>query len=238
VPDSTELFCVRSTAERAGWQPFLPVPAELAVDAAALVLDAPEFLSTTVSRYRAAMPAEIPALAPGRVLVAVADDGRIALVACPQEDGPDAWTALVADVLTAAGRLWRRPYESLATEFQQHLGVGLEERLVGLSEPALRAGLEQRLKQGRFPVFVLVSSLSPEASEAIALLRSMNIEVKVLGFETYKSGAVDAVVPTTQVKAAAQPAAGSNRPAPAQDKRPPAQEQQKKGQADRKWFKR
>ncbi len=247
-PEATELktagspadqFCVRGTA--GGWQPFVPAAAELAVDIPELVTNVPEFLSMTGSgpQFRAAMRAEFPAQRPGQVLVALGEDGRVVLVACPQEDGPEAYSTMVADLLAAGGRLWRRDYEALAAEFRQALGsdlaTAIQQRAGGnWQAQAFAQNVEAKLKQGRFPVFVVVPALAPEASEAISYLRSMNLEVKVLGVDTFQSGGIQAAAPTTSVRPATP---GKSKPAP-QPVRPAPQEQPRRRSDDRKWFKR
>ena len=241
-PESSEQFCVRGTA--GGWQPFLPVAADVPVDIPELLIGVPEFLSMTGPgpHFRAAMRAEFPAQQPGQVLVALAEDGKVALVACPQESGAEAYTAMVADLLTIGGRLWRRDYQTFAAEFQQALGsepaAAIQRRAgAGFQAQAFAQNVEARLRQGRFPVYVVVPALAPEANDAIAYLRSMNMDVKVLGVDTFQSAGIEAAAPTTSVKTL-QP--GQTRPAPQQPaagKRPPPQDQRRKPD-DRRWFKR
>jgi hypothetical protein len=151
-----------------------------------------------------------------RLVAALDEAGGITLVGCPAQLTRAALTAVVQEVLVFTGRLWRMPPEEFSTVFEQRLGQSLGDYFssraeIGWSESGFRSGLGQCLERGRFPVVLLLSGSNQDVVEAVAHLKSHNLEVKPLGVELYESSGVEIVVPRVLAVTA---------PGPYEDKEP------------------
>ncbi len=205
-------FCVRARKETDGWQLCYPAPVDGEFDAASLILDAPEFLSFSVNGtavFRAAMPAPIPG-DQDRVLIAVNEKGRVVIVGCPDESKPDAHSSMVMGVLAACGRLWHLSYEDFASGFGEFLGGSLDRFVADKvgedwSADQFRDGVTEHLNEGRFPMLVVGGRADGEAGEAIAYLKSMNMEVRSIGLGAYGSGGIEIAVPVTSAMTVSRP---------------------------------
>jgi len=135
-----------------------------------------------------------------RLVAALDEAGGITLVGCPAQLTRGALTAVAQEVLVFTGRLWRMPSEEFSTMFEQRLGQNLNEYFssraeVGWSESSFRSGLGQCLERGQFPVVLLLTGANQEVAEAVAHLKSHNLDVKPLGVELYESSGVEIVMP-------------------------------------------
>lgn len=196
-------FCFRSKQERSGWNVLLPIPADTIFDLAALVREVPEFLG---------MDGGVPCRAAvvlseqndTQVLAAIDDAGGICLVGYPARPERDVLTAVVRELLTQSGRLWRMPLEEFVANVETGLGRSLGEHFSGKtaedwSETDLRAGLKQSLERGRFPVVLLLAGANKDAIEAMVHLKSHGIALKPIGVFLYESWGVEVVVPKALV---------------------------------------
>jgi hypothetical protein len=135
-----------------------------------------------------------------RLVAALDEAGGITLVGCPTQLTREALTAVAQEVLVFTGRLWRMPPEEFSTMFEQRLGQSLGDYFsgraeIGWSVSDFNYGLGQCLERGRFPVVLLLSGVNRDVAEAVAHLKSHNLEVKSLGVELYESSGVEIVSP-------------------------------------------
>ena len=135
-----------------------------------------------------------------RVVAAVDEFGGITLVGCPGQLTRDALTTVAQELLVFTGRLWRMPSAEFSSVFEKRLGQSLGDYFsiraaIGWSENGFRSGLGRNLERGRFPVVLLLSDSNQEVVEAVAHLKSYNMEVKPLGVELYESSGVEIVMP-------------------------------------------
>lgn len=145
-----------------------------------------------------------------RLVAALDEAGGITLVGCPAQLTRAALTAVAQEVLVFTGRLWRMPSEEFSTMFEQRLGQSLGDYFssrveIGWSESGFHSGLAQCLERGRFPVVLLLTGANQDVIEAVAHLKSHNLEVKPLGVELYESAGVEIVVPRVLSVAAPGP---------------------------------
>lgn len=202
------------------WFAFSGTPATSPIDALQLVIDAPEFLGAGADQSlpRAAMP---PAQShSSRVLVVVDDAGGVQLAVCPEPDGDLA--VVVGDLLATGRRFWRKDYQALAGPFQEFLGTPLTDWIAGRvgdswSADKFRAGLERSLKEGKFPITIVVNDLDSSVKETLDYLRDMlNQQVRVLGYTCQAGGGDELVWPRElgeeQVAAGMRPVRSQPRP--------------------------
>ena len=162
-----------------------------------------------------------------RVVAAIDEFGGITLVGCPGKLTRDALTTVVQELIVFTGRLWRMPSEEFSSVFEKRLGQSLGDYFsnraaIGWSENGFRSGLGRSLERGRFAVVLLLSDSNPEVVEAVAHLKSHNVEVKPLGVELYESSGVEIVMPRVlevsepEPYEAREPAKPGSRPTPYQ----------------------
>jgi len=193
-------FCFRAKQERPGWSLLNLVPAKTTVDLAALVCGAPEFLSMDGGEPVCQAAVVLSERGDATVVVAVDELGGIRLVGCPSQPNRLALTTVVQELLVFNGRLWRMPPDEFAAVVEKRMGGNLGDYFssraaIGWSENGFRSGLGRSLERGRFPVVLLLSGSNPEVAEAVAHLRSHNIEVRSLGVELYESSGVEVIMP-------------------------------------------
>ena len=193
-------FCFRVKQERPGWNLLQPVPSKTTVDLAALVCGAPEFLGLGSGEAPCQAAVVLSERGDARVVAAVDEFGRITLVGCPGQLTRDALTTVAQELLVFNGRLWRMPSEEFSSVFEKRLGQSLGDYFsnraaIGWAENGFRSGLGRSLERGRFPVVLLLTDSNQEVVEAVAHLKSHNIEVKSLGVELYESSGVEIVMP-------------------------------------------
>jgi hypothetical protein len=156
-----------------------------AVDALQLVIDSPEFLgrSPNQSLPRAAMAP--PQSHSNRVLVVVDEAGGVQLAICPAPGGDSA--VVVGDVVATGHRFWRKKYDALAGPFQEVLGMSLTDWIAGRagdgwSADRFRSGLERSMRDGKFPITIVVNEIDSGVRETLDYLREVNQQVRVLGY--------------------------------------------------------
>lgn len=201
VQDASRLaacFGVRTQSQSRGWQALVPEPAEVQLDIKHVLLDVPELLGAAASgSNHVAIPS--PNNPQGPVLIAVSDTGGIALVGCAGRSDVEAARDMVADILTATGSLWHLPYERFAAAFGPSLGRSLEDYLGSRAEnwsaEDFRQAVERSLGLGRFPVLLVGQEPGVFGPEVVGFLRSMQLEVVMLEFRTYRSGEIEIVLP-------------------------------------------
>jgi hypothetical protein len=155
------------------------------VDTLQLVADSPEFLGQSPNRTmpRAAMAP--PQSHSNRVLVVVDETGGIQLAVCPEPGGDSA--VVVGDVVATGHRFWRKKYDALAGPFQEVLGMPLTDWIAGRagedwSADEFRTGLERSMREGKFPITIVVNEIDPGVRETLDYLREVNQQVRVLGY--------------------------------------------------------
>jgi hypothetical protein len=193
-------FCFRVKQERPGWNILYPRLSKTTVDLAALVCGAPEFLGMGSGDAPCQAAVVLSERGEARVVAAVDEFGGITLVGCPGKLTRDALTTVVQELIVFSGRLWRMPSEEFSSVFEKRLGHSLGDYFsnraaIGWSENGFRTGLGRNLERGRFPVVLLLSDSNQEVVEAVAHLKSHNMEVKSLGVELYESSGVEIVMP-------------------------------------------
>lgn len=193
-------FCFRMRQERPGWNLLELVPAKTTVDLAALVCGAPEFLGMDGAAVSCRAAIVLSERGDARVVAAIDEGGEVSLIGCPAQLTRGALTAVVQELLVFNGRLWRMPPDELAGVFEKRLGRSLgsyfsERAEVGWSENGFRTGLGRSLERGRFPIVLLLTGKNQDVVEAVAHLKSHNLEVKPLGVELYESSGVEVIVP-------------------------------------------
>jgi hypothetical protein len=224
-------FIFRVKQELPGWNVLHPVPSKTTVDLAALVCGAPEFLGMVGGEAHCQAAVVLSERGNARVVAAVDEVGGITLVGCPAQLTRDALTTVTQELLVFNGRLWRMPSEEFSTVFEKRLGQSLSDYFsnraaIGWSENGFHSGLGRSLERGRFPVVLLLSDSNQEAVEAVAHLKSHNIEVRSLGVELFESSGVEIVMPRSLEVAEAgpredrQPATLVPRPTPYQPRTP------------------
>ena len=169
-----------------------------AVDALQLVIDSPEFLGqgSNQSLPRAAMAP--PQSHSNRVLVVVDEVGGVQLAVCPEPGGDSA--AVVGDVVATGHRFWRKKYDALAGPFQEVLGMSLTDWIAGRageswSADKFRAGLERSMREGKFPITIVVNEIDSGVKETLDYLREVNQQVRVLGYTCLTSEGDELVWP-------------------------------------------
>ncbi|GEM_PF-1334081 len=207
-------FCFRAKQEKPGWSLLNLVPTKTAVDLAALVCGAPEFLSMGDGEPSCQAAVVLSERGDASVVVAVDEVGGIRLVGYPAQLTRLALTTVVQELLVFTGRLWRMPPEEFAAVIEKRMGRSLNDYFssratIGWSENGLRTGLGRSLERGRFPVVLLLSGSNPEVTEAVAHLKSHNIEVRSLGVELYESSGIEIIMP--RVLEVAEPGAREDR---------------------------
>jgi len=193
-------FCFRVKEEKPGWSILRPIPSKTIVDLAALVCSAPEFLGMDGGEAHCQAAVVLSERGDARVVAAVDEVGGITLVGCPARLTRDALTTVAQELLVFTGRLWRMPSEEFSSMFEKRLGRSLGDYFsnrvaIGWLENGFRDGLGRSLERGRFPVVLLLTDSNQEVVEAVAHLRSHNIEVRSLGVEVYESSGVEIVMP-------------------------------------------
>lgn len=219
-------FCFRVKQERPGWNVLNLVPAKTSIDLAALVCGAPEFLSMDASEPSAQAAVVLSERGDARVVAAVNEVGGISLVGCPVQLTRLALTTVVQELLVFSGRLWRMPPDEFSAVLEKRLGRSLSDYFssraaIDWSENGFRSGLGRSLERGRFPVVLLLDGSNPEVAEAVAHLKSHNIEVKSLGVELYESSGVEVIMP--RVLETAGPGAHEDRGSAGSAPRPSSQ---------------
>jgi hypothetical protein len=193
-------FCFRVKEEKPGWSILRPIPSKTAVDLAALVCGAPEFLGMGGGEAPGQAAVVLSERGDARVVAAVDEVGGITLVGCPGQLTRDALTTVAQELLVFTGRLWRMSPEEFSAVFEKRLGQSLGDYFsnrvaIGWSENGFHSGLGRSLERGRFPVVLLLTDSNQEVAEAVAHLKSHNIEVRSLGVELYESSGVEIVMP-------------------------------------------
>ncbi len=189
------------------------------VDPLQLVVDAPEFLGQgpNLSLPRAAMAS--PQSHSNRVLVVVDETGGVQLAVCPEPGGDSA--VVVGDVVATGHRFWRKKYDALAEPFREFLGTSLTDWVAGRagagwSADKFRAGLERSMREGKFPITIVVNELDSAVKETLDYLREVNQQVRVLGYTCLTSDGDELVWPRElseeRVVPRSQPARSQPRP--------------------------
>ena len=199
VVDRVEPCFIRAQAVQPAWIPFFPKQSDAAVNVAAIILQAPEFLRRAgEAPVCAALSLSKSCGAKGEVLAAVDEVGRVLIVGCPDESAPEPYGSLVADILAASGRLWRMSYEQFSALFQESLGQSLEELVMlrahsdwdfDVFQPAVAASLAQ----GRFPVLVVTKMPQGPIQDILAYLATMNLVARLVPVLVYEAAGVQVV---------------------------------------------
>ena len=211
------------------WFTFNGQDGTSAVDVLQLVIDAPEFLGQGSNQCvpRAAMAS--PQSHSNRVLVVVDEAGGLQLAVCPEPGGDSA--VVVGDVVATGHRFWRKKYDALAEPFQAFLGTSLTDWVAGRvgtgwSADRFRAGLERSMKEGKFPITIVVNELDPAVKETLDYLREVNQQVRVMGYTCLTSDGDELVWPRDlseeRVFPRSQPARSQPRPTTLQSSPRPA----------------
>ena len=180
------------------WFAFNGREGSSAIDTLQLVSDSPEFLGQSPNRSlpRAAMaPRQSHS---HRVLVVVDEAGGVQLAVCPEPGGDSA--VVVGDVVATGHRFWRKKYDALAGPFQETLGMSLTDWIAGRageswSPDEFRAGLERSMREGKFPITLVVSEIDSGVRETLDYLREVNQQVRVLGYTCLASEGDELVWP-------------------------------------------
>ena len=180
------------------WFAFNGKEGSNAIDAFQLVADSPEFLGqgSNQSLPRAAMAP--PQSHSNRVLVVVDEAGGIQLAVCPEPGGDSA--VVVGDVVATGHRYWHKKYDALAGPFQEFLGMSLTDWIAGRagqswSADEFRVGLERSMREGRFPITIVVNEIDLGVRETLDYLREVNQQVRVLGYTCLSSEGDELVWP-------------------------------------------
>jgi hypothetical protein len=199
------------------WFAFNGKESSDAVDTLQLVADSPEFLGhgPNQSLPRAAMAP--PQSHSHRVLVVVDEAGGVQLAVCPEPGGDSA--VLVGDVVATGHRFWRKKYDALAGPFQESLGMSLTDWIAGRSGGSwsaeeFRAGLERSMREGKFPITIVVNEIDPGVRETLDYLREVNQQVRVLGYTCLVSEGDELVWPMELSEERAKPGSEPARQAP------------------------
>jgi hypothetical protein len=132
------------------------------------------------------------------VLVVVDEAGGVQLAVCPEPGGDSA--VVVGDVVATGHRFWRKKYDALAGPFQETLGMSLTDWIAGRageswSPDEFRAGLERSMREGKFPITLVVSEIDSGVRETLDYLREVNQQVRVLGYTCLASEGDELVWP-------------------------------------------
>ncbi len=189
---------VRGIRTEGPWESIPPEPEPRPLDAVRLVTQAPEFLGKGPGGLRRAA-LKAPGSNSGQVLVAVDDSGGVTLVACPKDEASDQGP-LVTELLAASGGLWHRKTDVLIVTFQNATGRSLVDHVkaragAGWSEEEFKQGIEASLKQGRFPVIVVVKERTKAVDDMLGYLDNLNLKAKVIGYRCYRGRGVETVEP-------------------------------------------
>jgi hypothetical protein len=189
---------VRGIRTEGPWESIPPEPEPRPLDAVRLVTQAPEFLGKGPGGLRRAA-LKAPGSNSGQVLVAVDDSGGVTLVACPKDEASDQGP-LVTELLAASGGLWHRKNDVLIVTFQNATGRSLVDHVkaragAGWSEEEFKQGIEASLKQGRFPVIVVVKERTKAVDDMLGYLDNLNLKAKVIGYRCYRGRGVETVEP-------------------------------------------
>jgi hypothetical protein len=130
--------------------------------------------------------------------VVVDEAGGVQLAVCPEPGGDSA--AVVGDVVATGHRFWRKKYDALAGPFQEVLGMSLTDWIAGRageswSADKFRAGLERSMREGKFPITIVVNEIDPGVKETLDYLREVNQQVRVLGYTCLTSQGDELVWP-------------------------------------------
>jgi hypothetical protein len=206
---------VRGIRTDGPWESIPPEPEPRSLDAVRLVTQAPEFLGKGPGGLRRAA-LKAPGSNSGQVLVAVDEAGGVTLVACPKDEESDQGP-LVTELLAASGGLWHRKIDVLVVTFQNATGRTLVDHVkaragAGWSEEEFKQGIEDSLKQGKFPVIVVVKERTKAVDDMLGYLDNLNLKAKVIGYRCYRGRGVEAVEPV--VLREGGPAASRPQPEP------------------------
>lgn len=210
--------CIRVTAPSDKWQVIVSRTADTQVDTLPVLLEVPDFIGFPDDDWGTpAAVTKAPGSASGRVLVTVDARGRVQIVACPAKADEAELSGLVADVLTASGKLWHKPYEILSAMFEASLGKPLAEWVQaragkGWTADAFRSGAEASLSQGRFPVVIVTREKTAAVADTMAYLENMNLPVRLVGYICRAGGGVEILQPVL-LGPAAPPPSQETRPA-------------------------
>lgn len=219
-----ECFFIRAGVSQPVWQPFLLKSGTL-TDLAELILSVPDFLDYWCEpnvRFCAAVSITELCGAKSEILAAVDDRGRVFILACPDESKPEPYASVVADVLAAAGRLWRMSYSACDELFKKVHGRALGDMAMLRSGPwwdydVFNAAVENSLSLGRFPTLVFTSRPSGPVADTLTYLAGMNVEARAAGVVIEEQGGIQVAAPlligTTRYTWTAPAATGTGKPA-------------------------
>ncbi|MEO0073791.1 MAG: hypothetical protein ABIK43_03935 [candidate division WOR-3 bacterium] len=197
-----EWFFVRARAAQPVWQPFLQ-KSGTSTGLAELIVTVPEFLNYWCEanvRFCAAVSITEFCGAKSEILAAVDDTGRVFILACPDETRSESYSTVVADVLAAAGRLWRMSYSACEELFRKVHGQSLAEMALLRAGPAwdfdlFKVAVENSLSLGRFPTLVFTSRPAGPVGDTLAYLTGMNVEARAAGVVIEEKGGIQVAAP-------------------------------------------
>jgi hypothetical protein len=149
--------------------------------------------------------------------VVVDEAGGVQLAVCPEPGGDSA--VVVGDVAATGHRFWRKKYDALAEPFQEFLGTSLTDWVAGRvgeswSADKFRAGLERSMREGKFPITIVVNEIDPAIKETLDYLREVNQQVRVLGYTCLTSDGDELVWPRELSEERVVPRSQPARPQP------------------------
>lgn len=202
VADAAGVFFVRAQAVQPVWQPFL-LKSGTSTGLAELILSAPEFLNYWCEanvRFCAAVSITVLCGAKSEILAAVDETGRVFILACPDESKPEPYSSVVADVLAAAGRLWRMSYSACDDLFRKAHGRSLDEMALLRAGPSwdfdtFKTAVENSLGLGRFPTLVFTSRPAGPVNDTLTYLTGMNVEARAAGVVIEERGGIQVAAP-------------------------------------------
>ncbi len=200
--------CVRSRGVTAGWlevnlEEYLTRGQESTVsgvDLVELLQQVPEFVGYgTESKGLPRALVQLPDSHSGRVFVAVDEIGRITIVGCPDQSREDGLSIMVGDLLAASGRLWQQPFRRLAEMFGDRDGKNLVERIKSRVEnfslEQWNGNVQRCLKEGKFPVVIVVERYDETVKQTLDYLRQMNLNIRLITFDFLELDGIQVVIP-------------------------------------------
>jgi hypothetical protein len=193
--------CIRAVQPEPDWLEFASAAGASRIDRTALLREVPEFAGMA-DRGRAPVRAVFaaPQSATGRVFVGIDEGGGVRLIGCPDHDSEGGLAAMVSDLLATSGRLWNQQPAVLAQSYEAENQSPLTEamrRRAGDSWQVERFMLDlaHSLREGKFPVVVLVDRRDAAVDEMMTYLTGMNLSARLIGYEYSKQGGIEVIRP-------------------------------------------
>lgn len=137
-------------------------------------------------------------------LVGVDANGDLLLCECKLERNAQARRAVVGQLLSYAGALWKLPAEQFLAEFERKLEGSVTDALAECDswtdEETFHANLRRNLESGRFRLVVAVDRITDDLKETIEYLNSHTSDgVSILALEIshVRDGTTEIVFPNT-----------------------------------------